>query len=125
MIILPVIPKPKPRLTHKGRFTKTAKTYYAYCDALRWAAHQAHYMPGDVLSLSFVLPMPKSWSGKKREAMRGMPHQSRPDLSNLVKAFEDALFPEKTGGDSHIYEYRLVKKVWGDDGCILIHSLHD
>ena len=34
----------------------------------------------------FEMPMPKSWSKKKRAAMDGKPHQSVPDADNLVKA---------------------------------------
>ena len=119
---LNVSPQPKPRINHNGRFTKIAKRYYAYCDALRWEAAQHHYTPGNSLSLSFVMPRPKSWSKKKQQEMDGSPHQQRPDLSNLVKAFEDALLPEKFGGDSAIYEYYRVKKIWGIQGKIIIHE---
>jgi len=119
---LEVSPQPKPRISHKGRFTKVAKRYYAYCDALRWTAAQHRYTPGNSLTLSFVIPMPKSWGKKKKQEMDGKPHQQRPDLSNLVKAFEDALLPESSGGDSAIYEYCHVKKIWGIEGKILIHE---
>lgn len=61
--------------------------------------------------------MPASWSEKKKAEMDGRPHQQKPDLSNLVKAFEDAL----TDNDQSINLYREVKKIWGKYGKIVIH----
>jgi len=63
----------------------------------------------------FVLPMPLSWSKKKREMMNGQPHQQKPDKDNLEKALLDALFVE----DSAIWDGR-VSKVWGEEGAIII-----
>ncbi len=60
--------------------------------------------------------MPKSWTKKKALEMNGKPHKQTPDLSNLIKAFEDALWKE----DSVISEYGSMKKVWGKVGSILI-----
>ena len=63
----------------------------------------------------FQLPMPVSWSVKKRRAMAGKPHQQVPDKDNLEKGLLDALFDE----DSHIWDGR-VTKIWGWTGCIWI-----
>jgi len=75
------------------------------------------YSIGTELELTFVLPMPKSWKEARRMEYDGKAHQSRPDLSNLVKAFEDALCPS----DEVIHTYRNVRKVWGKSGQIVIH----
>jgi Holliday junction resolvase RusA-like endonuclease len=69
----------------------------------------------DSYHLIFTLPMPASWSRKKRSAMLNQPHRSRPDKDNLEKGFLDALFDE----DSAVWDGR-VSKVWGETGSIVI-----
>ena len=61
--------------------------------------------------------MPGSWSKKKRAVQDGKPHMSRPDLSNLLKALEDAIYTE----DSVIYNIHIEKR-WGITGKILIEE---
>jgi Holliday junction resolvase RusA-like endonuclease len=61
--------------------------------------------------------MPDSWSKKKRVAMCGNPHQSRPDLDNLLKGLADAVYPED---DSMISSYGSIEKVWAEHGFIEI-----
>ncbi len=67
--------------------------------------------------MTFILPMPTSWNAAKRGRMDGMPHTQRPDLSNLVKAFEDALLKNDEG----IHTYVGIKKIWGKEGRIVLH----
>jgi Holliday junction resolvase RusA-like endonuclease len=62
------------------------------------------------------MPMPKSWSLKKKEVMNNKPHRQRPDLDNLLKALFDALCPD---GDAHIWDGK-VSKIWGFEGKIVI-----
>ncbi|MCR4339433.1 MAG: RusA family crossover junction endodeoxyribonuclease, partial [Gemmatimonadaceae bacterium] len=38
------------------------------------------------VTAEFRLPMPPSWSNKKRLAMIGQPHAQKPDIDNLLKA---------------------------------------
>jgi Holliday junction resolvase RusA-like endonuclease len=64
----------------------------------------------------FVLPMPKSWSDTKRAEMLGQPHQQKPDISNLLKALEDAVVKD----DSKIWHYAAQSKTWGEEGSIEI-----
>lgn len=116
MMTLPITPVPKPRLTHQGRFSAAAKRYYRYAEHLRLLMAAQHVSLGDVLSVTFVLPMPHSWSQKKRQALNHQPHQQRPDLDNLLKAYKDALFVN----DAQIWRYRRVEKRWGTEGQILV-----
>jgi len=71
-------------------------------------------LPESGAQIIFHLPMPKSWSKKKRAAMLGKPHQQRPDISNLLKAIEDALYRD----DSTIWNYRGLTKLWSSGGYI-------
>lgn len=65
--------------------------------------------------VTFLLPMPKSWSIKKRDMMRGGPHEQTPDLDNLLKALGDSIYKN----DSVISDIRITK-AWADSGKILM-----
>ena len=52
--------------------------------------------------------------------MTGKPHQSKPDIDNLIKAFLDALLDD----DAHVWDIRATK-VWGTDGSIEVRDLAD
>jgi len=69
-----------------------AKTAQAEQDFIALADPHAPAIPfeGPVeLVLRFILPIPASWSIKKRQAARF--HTSKPDLDNFVKTVADAL----------------------------------
>lgn len=119
---LPVEPVAKPRMTQSDRWQQrpAVMRYRAFCDELRlrWNLAGLNEVP-DKIELVFHLAMPKSWSKKKKQSMAGKPHQQRPDLDNLAKAFFDALLDE----DSHVYKMRL-SKFWAVSGHIEIIT-HD
>ncbi len=69
-------------------------------------------------SITFVLPMPASWSQKKKDAMRFMPHEQKPDLDNLIKALVDAAY--RNADDGKVSSYGRTEKIWGDIGEIRI-----
>lgn len=54
--------------------------------------------------------MPKTWSKKKRKLYHGTLHQQRPDLKNLLSAWEDSLCIE----DKYIAHYAYLCKRWVD-----------
>jgi Holliday junction resolvase RusA-like endonuclease len=62
--------------------------------------------------------MPGSWSKKKKAIMDGKPHMQRPDLSNMLKAIEDAIYQD----DSGIYDIHVTKR-WGITGKIIIDNV--
>jgi Holliday junction resolvase RusA-like endonuclease len=67
-------------------------------------------------SVLFIVPMPKSWSKKKKAEMDGQPHTQTPDTSNMLKALEDAHQTD----DSGIWWYTGMMKLWGKEGRIII-----
>ena len=117
---LDVSPIGKPRMTQRDKWMKRPPVvrYHLFCHALKYRAEEHGYKVTDTLSLTFVIPMPTSWSKKKRLAMVGQPHQTKPDLDNLIKAFKDALCED----DSFVHTYEKITKVWGEEGCILVHK---
>lgn len=91
--------------------------YRAFKDEVR--LHRVQ-VPESQAHIIFVLPMPKSWSKKKRAKMDGRPHMVRPDKDNLEKALLDSVFSE----DCQIWDSR-VSKFWGQEGQIIIRQLPD
>ncbi len=69
------------------------------------------------LSIRFILPMPDSWSARKKVAQNGHPHQQRPDLDNLLKAFLDAMASE----DGFVWRV-TAEKQWGYEGRIEVEG---
>lgn len=111
-------PVGKPRQTQSDRWKKrpVVMRYRAYADELRekWSQETEEAVP-DSLFLIFQIPMPGSWSAKKKAAMMGTPHQQKPDIDNLVKAFLDALCED----DSYVWRVVAVKQ-WAYTGSIEI-----
>ena len=86
--------------------------YFAFRDEVR--LNNININPhGD--HITFYMPMPKSWSRKKKAKMIGKPHQQKPDVDNLAKALLDSVFED----DSHIHDIR-ISKTWFDIGKIII-----
>jgi Holliday junction resolvase RusA-like endonuclease len=84
--------------------------YKAYKQALREEAARVGFeLPDCHAWIKFYIPMPPSWKPSKRAKMQLEPHRSRPDASNLYKAFEDSLKQQDMG----IWDYR-VSKFWFD-----------
>lgn len=116
---LEVIPVPKPRMTRSDRWKRRPAVlkYWSFCERLRDEFGNCE-VP-ERIHLVFYVPMPKSWSDKKKSAMSGLPHQQKPDLDNYVKAFLDALLQE----DKHVYEIS-ASKFWSHKGKILVRNLN-
>jgi Holliday junction resolvase RusA-like endonuclease len=115
--IYKVLPMGKPRMTQRDRWKKrpVVLRYHAFCDEIRAMGIQ---IPPAGAHIVFILPMPASWSAKKKAAMNRMPHQQKPDKDNMEKALLDALF----GDDSHIWDSR-VTKLWGYSEAVLIGKI--
>ena len=108
-----IIPVPKPRMTRADTWRKRpcVLRYWAYKDDLRSKIKDVGIEIKDELYLQFEIPMPKSWSKKKKKENIGKAHQKRPDIDNLVKGVMDCLFKE----DSHVHTI-YAKKIWSEYG---------
>lgn len=109
----------KPRMTQRDKWLNPPRTEvlkYRLAKQGMEAYQMMHkFILKDKLSCIFVLPMPNSWSNKKRLAMNGQPHQNKPDIDNLVKFVLDTLLPN---GDQQVHTLN-VSKVWGEEGKII------
>lgn len=88
--------------------------YRAFADELR---SQVRGTLEPKLKVTFFVPMPQSWSKKKKGEMLGKPHQVRPDVDNFLKALLDALCEE----DSYVYDVHAIK-LWAETGAIEIEE---
>jgi len=72
---------------------------------------------GQCFDAVYLIPMPDSWSGKKKERMNGMPCEVKPDTDNITKGIKDAL----RKNDSDIW-YEKAEKRWAYKGSIIIYQ---
>ncbi|MEL4014370.1 RusA family crossover junction endodeoxyribonuclease [Dryocola clanedunensis] len=113
----PIAPLGKPRMTRADRWKKRPEVmrYRAFCDEVR--LHNVQ-LPESGFHVTFIIPMPPSWSKKKRQQYDGQPHQSKPDMDNLMKALMDAIYED----DAHIWDGHITKR-WGETGQIIIQEV--
>lgn len=116
-MVLDITPVPKPRMTQRDRWARrpAVSRYRDYKDELWRFGVRA--LP-EALGVIFTLPMPQSWSNRKRTRHAGSPHKSRPDLDNLIKGLLDAILEE----DSGIHRM-TARKIWGATGSLTIWDL--
>lgn len=114
MKVYNITPMGKPRMTRADKWKKRPEVlrYRAFCDHVRL---QGVELPEAGAHVTFILPMPLSWSKKKRLQHDGQPHQAKPDCDNMLKALMDAIYAD----DAHVWDCR-VTKVWGETGQIVI-----
>lgn len=122
--LLDVVPMGKPRMTKRDvkrdvwKKRPVVLRYRAFCDELRLRVARAKLvLPHGGAAVTFHLPMPDSWSKRKREAMLGRPHQTKPDIDNLLKALMDALFEN----DAVVYDIH-PRKFWAVRGGIEVET---
>lgn len=70
--------------------------YLEYKESLREHGRSIGFiMPQDAFFMWFFMPMPKSWTKKKKAAMAFKLHKNKKDTDNLAKGLKDALAPRK------------------------------
>ena len=128
-MILNVAPFAKPRMTQRDRWAKRqiVRDYFAFRDTVKQEIERLLALQNnddknkswEELDIVFFIPMPKSWSKKKRSEMAGTPHKQRPDLDNYIKGLLDALLEE----DCKVWRVS-ARKIWVDtEGCITINRV--
>lgn len=107
-------PVSKPRQTQRDKWkpSKAVLRYRAFADECRLRMAGVDLDGADI---TFYLPIPQSWSKRKKREMLGEPHRQKPDLDNLIKALGDALY----GDDSCIASIQ-ARKVWSNEAGISI-----
>lgn len=106
------------RMTTRGKFVKkNAKKYLQYKEAIRWTIKQQFKgkpIDGAVgVTVWFYMPMPETWSKKKKAEMVNRYHTKKPDIDNLIKGLFDALNNLIWVDDNRVVDM-TVFKVYGE-----------
>lgn len=87
-------------LSSRPNFVRTKRyldKYFKYKDDLREHGQKIGFiMPQDAFFMWFFMPMPKTWTKKKKRAMAFKLHKNKKDTDNLSKAIKDSLAPRKS-----------------------------
>ncbi len=84
------IPLARPRLGKNRVYDSQRLEKNNYQEYLTIASRYKRQLEGALsFEANFYMPLPKSWSDKKKQRMLGQPHISKPDWSNLLKFIED------------------------------------
>ena len=111
----------KPRMTRRDKFPPPrpcVKKYWKFKDELIACAEKENFVLGGKVYMEFHLPMPKSWSKKKKIQMLGECHMSKPDLDNCIKSVGDCLKDD----DQTIHEI-IAKKFWSEESTLVLKNL--
>jgi|TARA_R110000787_G_C13401218_1_gene443398 Holliday junction resolvase RusA-like endonuclease len=112
----------KPRMTRADTWKKRpiVLRYWDYKDDIKnWGVQNKFTLKSEIY-VKFYIPMPPSWSKKKRESHLNTFHIQRPDVDNLLKGLMDAFLEE----DSHVHTV-YAQKYWGDEGSIEFYELEN
>ena len=106
---------------------------------LAWCMHEAiqhnEINPGLLLEwgkrsismevkIEFGIPMPSSYSNKKKTTLKGSGHTIKPDLDNLIKNVLDRGNGILWSDDKYIHTIQATK-LWADKGYIKIEIDYD
>ena len=110
------IPRHKLRPAGLKRLERIERYNQYKIDLLALCKSKGFTLPSQGLCIAFFIPVPKSWSKKKKAMYHGTLHQSTPDIDNLVKATFDSI----TAQDKYIGHLGGLSKQWVDfeDGYI-------
>ena len=119
VITINVAPCSKPRMTRADKWKKRqcVTKFFAFRDAIKQSS--IHNIALESFDIEFHIPMPKSWSKKKKELHNGTPHKQRPDLDNYIKAWCDSVFEE----DSVVWRFKASKRWTDKEGHIKLSTL--
>lgn len=118
MIHLPIDPCPAPRQTRSDAWKQrpAVMRYRRFRDELKELL-PPEFKFIDGMEIIFFIPMPDSWSNKKKALMDHTHHKQKPDLDNLCKAFFDTLFKDED--DSCVSAF-TASKYWSSKGGIIV-----
>lgn len=71
------------------------------------------YMPpqtGLSLSFTFFMPIPRTWSNKKKKSYAGVHHTVKPDIDNILKFYLDVLSGVFYVDDKQVHTIKAEKK---------------
>ena len=101
------------------RQREAVSRYFDFKNKVRQQSHQMNYKMSGVLEIVFLVPMPNSWSEKKKSRHNKHPVKTRPDIDNYIKSFMDALEIE----DGFVWKV-IAEKRHAFKGSILVYEIN-
>jgi Holliday junction resolvase RusA-like endonuclease len=99
------------------RQREVVKRYFDFKNTVTFQAIQMKYALQEILEIVFLIPMPATWSEKKKTRMNKQPVKTRPDLDNYVKAFMDSMSSE----DGFVWKINAEKR-YAYRGSIIVYE---
>ena len=116
------IPAARPKLCRKFFYDPQAKKKEDFgWKVMDKAKNNFPFAESVKVHMEFHMPIPKSFSRKKKESLIGVYHQKKPDISNLIKFVEDALNGILWMDDKLIC-FLSAKKFYSTSPGTLIHA---
>ncbi len=110
--------KTNPKHTDPNKRQRQVVTeYFDFKTKIKAQAEEMKFLLPEVLDIVFLIPMPFTWSEKKKVKHNKTKVMKRPDLDNLVKAFMDALSVE----DGYVWKITAEKR-YSFNGSILVYA---
>lgn len=121
-----VVPKGRPRFTRFGSVYTPKKTtdYEKHVHRQAEKALSETQSPGLISSpvkvfITVYMPIPQSWSSKKKREAVGVAHSKKPDLDNLVKSVMDGMNKALFTDDSLVCDIR-ANKLYGETPRVVV-----
>lgn len=112
-LFIPIIPMGAVRTTQRQKWVdERAKRYITYKQQIALFIKQQIKTTSEKpieATVTFYMPIPNSWSQKKKERMNGSVHISKPDVDNLIKGVFDSLNKIVWKDDNQVYEVHSKK----------------
>jgi Holliday junction resolvase RusA-like endonuclease len=112
-LFIPILPMGAVRTTQKQKFVdERAKRYRTYKQQIAILVRRHLKTPTEkpvMVDITFYMPIPTSWSRKKKEKNNGAVHKSKPDIDNLIKGLFDSLNKISWKDDNQVYEVHSKK----------------
>ena len=119
-IPLTPLPAPRPRFSKFGTYNPKRYTDYKKAVALLAKRVFKPTLKPVKLVVYFYMPIPKSWSKKKRLEAVGQYHIKKPDSDNLLKTVKDALNGIAYKDDSQV-AVTVTYKIYAEVACSKIY----
>lgn len=104
---------PDPRKRQREPVTR----YFAFKNRVMEQAKILEFELQQNLEIIFCVPMPASWSKKKKALHNGMPVYVRPDCDNYIKGFQDAMSKD----DGFVWK-NIAEKRYAETGAIIVYQ---
>jgi len=128
-LILEMMPCPAPRMTQSDKWKTNpdhydprkrqrprVTRYFLFKNEFNALMLKHKFTLNDNFNVCFIMPIPDSYSKKKKQSLLYTPHKQKPDRDNLLKSVQDASGMD----DGHFWDGR-VTKIWGEKPMIIFY----